>query len=102
MERCPTCGAAFRGESPCYRCGTELEQVLAIERLAAQCREQSRRALDAGRLREAESHSRRACALYRSAQSLAERARVAVATGNYSLALALWREARGAGTPGTE
>ncbi len=102
MERCPTCGANFRGESPCHRCGTELQKILAIERLAAQCRLQSRRALDAGRLGEAESQSRRACALHRSAESLVDRARVAVTTRDFPLALALWRETRRGGPAGPE
>ena len=102
MERCPTCGAKFRGESPCYRCGTELQKILAIEHLAMRCRLQSRRALDAGCLREAESHSRRACVLHRSTESLTDRARVAIASGDYPLALALWREVHRAKAAGPD
>ena len=35
MERCPVCRARFKGEAVCYRCGTDLNVLLAIEAEAA-------------------------------------------------------------------
>ena len=36
MERCPVCRARFKGEAVCYRCGADLNVLLAIEAEAAQ------------------------------------------------------------------
>ena len=94
LDRCPTCGAAFRGKSPCYRCGTDLARMVAIERLAARRLLQSRLAMEEGILDEAEHHSRQACMLYRSADSLMARAGVALTRGDFREALSLWREAQ--------
>ena len=95
MERCPTCGAAFRGKTPCYRCGTDLQRVIDVGRHAERCRLQSRVALEEGALEEAEFLARQACALHRSAESLMGLAGVALATRDFPRALALWREAQG-------
>lgn len=35
MERCPVCRARFKGEAICYRCGADLNVLLAIEAEAA-------------------------------------------------------------------
>jgi hypothetical protein len=35
MERCPVCRARFKDQPVCYRCGTDLSMLLAIEAEAA-------------------------------------------------------------------
>ena len=92
IERCPTCGAA-RVEGPCCRrCRTDLRQVLAIERTASSHRRRALAALDRGRRSEAGEFANRACILHRSRDSLTVRAVVALADGDFPLALRLWRE----------
>jgi hypothetical protein len=34
MERCPNCRARYRGESPCPRCGLDLQPLLRLEAAA--------------------------------------------------------------------
>ena len=97
LERCPTCGAA-RVEGPCCRrCRTDLRQVLAIERAAADCRRRALAALERGCRSEAGAFASRACTLHRSRDSLIVRAVVALAGGDFPLALRLWREIRQGG-----
>ena len=94
LERCPTCGAA-RVEGPhCRRCRTDLRQVLAIERSAAVHRRRALAALERGRRSEAGDFASRACTLHRSRDSLTVRALVALADGDFPLALRLWQEIR--------
>ena len=95
MEQCPTCGAAFQGKTPCYRCGTDLQRVIDVERHAEHCCLQSRVALEEGALEEAEFLARQACALHRSAESLMGLAGVALTKRDFPKVLALWREAQG-------
>ena len=98
MERCPTCGAR-RVEGPtCHRCQTDLRQVRAIERAAAEYRRRALAALERGRGKEAQALASRACALHRSTDSLIVRAAVAMGDGDFALALQLWREIRFAET----
>ena len=97
MERCPTCGAR-RVEGPyCRRCQTDLRQVRAIERAAAEYRKRALAALERGRGKDAQAASNRACALHRSDDSLIVRAVVALDDGDFPLALRLWREIRRGG-----
>ena len=46
---CPTCGARFRGEARCGRCGTDLQRLMAVARQAHALREEARLALLADR-----------------------------------------------------
>ena len=94
MDRCPTCGARHVQGSSCRRCRTDLRQVLAIERAAAGCRRRALAALERGCGPAARALASRACALHRSRDSLAVRAVVALAEGDFPLALRLWREIR--------
>ena len=80
--------------SSCRRCRTDLRQVLAIERAAAGCRRRALAALERGCRPAAHALASRACALHRSHDSLAVRAVVALAEGDFPLALRLWREIR--------
>ena len=92
MQRCPTCGARHRGGPECHRCRTDLHQVLLIERCAAGLRQRARAALAAGRGAAAQHAAEHACALHRSAESLAVRALVALHERDFALALRLWFE----------
>ncbi len=99
MERCPTCGARHAGGPSCHRCRTDLRQVLAIERAAARRRRQARAALERGDRAAARAHAGRACALYRSPESLVTLAVAVLATGDFPAALRLWREIRAGSGP---
>lgn len=94
LERCPTCGAAPVEGPCCRRCRTDLRQVLAIERAASGHRRRALAALDRGRRSDAGAFASRACTLHRSRDSLIARAVVALADGDFLLALRLWREIR--------
>ena len=92
MQRCPTCGARYRGGPECHRCRTDVHQVLLIERSAAGLRQRARAALAAGRTAPARDAAERACALHRCPESLAVRAVVALRERDFALALRLWLE----------
>ena len=94
MKRCPTCGAGHVQGPFCRRCRTDLRQVLAIERAAAGHRRRALAALEGGGRPEARAFASRACTLHRSRDSLVVRAVVALADGDFPLALRLWREVR--------
>ena len=94
MERCPTCRAPYREGLCCHRCQTDLRQVLAVERAAVRHRRQAQAALERGCGTQARAGAGRACALHRSSDSLKVRALVALADGDFPLALRLWREIR--------
>ena len=94
MKRCPTCGAGHVQGPHCRRCRTDLRQVLAIEQAAAGHRRRALAALERGCRREAGDHASRACTLHRSRDSVTVRAVVALADGDFPLALRLWREIR--------
>ena len=94
MKRCPTCGARHVKGPLCHRCQTDLRQVLAIERAAAGHRRRALAALERGCGPEARAFASRACALHRTRDSLAVQAVIALADGDYSRALRLWREIR--------
>ena len=92
MKRCPTCGAGHVQGPFCRRCRTDLRQVLAIERAAAGHRRRALAALARRGRPEARAFASRACTLHRSRDSLVVRAVVALADGDFPLALRLWRE----------
>ena len=92
MERCPTCKAKFRGEPICPRCGTNLMQILGIERAAAHCQRQALSALRAGCPRAAYRHAHRACELYRSPDSVKALALAALVCWKFEETVALWEE----------
>ena len=94
MERCPTCGARFRGEPVCSRCGTDLEEVLNIEQAALYCRQQAFAALQDGLPEAAYGHAHRACVLHRSSDSVQALALSAMACQKFAEAVALWHEYR--------
>ena len=76
----------------CRRCRTDLRQVIAIERAAAGYRREALAALEGGCRPEARALASRACTLHRSRDSVTVRAVVALAEGDFPLALGLWRE----------
>lgn len=94
LERCPTCGAAHVEGPCCRRCRTDLRQVLAIERTASDYRRRALAALGRGCRSDAGAFASRACTLLRSRDSLIARAVVALADGDFPLALRLWQEVR--------
>jgi len=94
MERCPTCGARFRGEPVCPRCGTDLEEVLTIEQAVLYCRQQAFVALQDGLPEVAYDFAHRACVLYRSPDSVRVLALSAMACREFEEAVALWHEYR--------
>ena len=94
MDRCPTCRAVYREGDVCYRCQTDLRQVLAVERAAARCRQQALTELQSRRVYSAYDYARRACELHRSPDSIKALALVSLALRKFDDALALWREYR--------
>ena len=95
MDRCPTCRAVYREGDVCYRCQTDLRQVLAVERAAAHCRRQSFVALQDRRVDAAYDYARQALELHRSPDSIKALALASLALRKFDDALALWREYRG-------
>ncbi len=92
MRRCPTCGAKHIEGPCCYRCRTDLQQVVGIERAAVHARKQASLALENGQRDKARAFADKACGLHRSDTSIALRALVALADGEFDLALRLWLE----------
>ena len=95
MDRCPTCRAIYREGDVCYRCQTDLRQVLAVERASARCRQQALTELQSRRVYAAYDYARRACELHRSPDSIKTLALVSLALRKFDDALVLWREYRG-------
>ena len=95
MERCPTCKAIFRGEPICSRCGTNLAQILGIERAAMHCQQEALSALRRGFPWAAYRYARRACDLHRSSDSVKALALAALACQKFDEAVALWEECGG-------
>ena len=73
MERCPVCRARFKEEPICYRCGADLEPLLAIEIEAAGLEKQAVTLLGAGQWFEARQTAERALALQYSPLAAAAR-----------------------------
>ena len=48
MERCPVCNARVKADSACYRCGTDLSELLSIQAQAAVLEQQAVARLSAG------------------------------------------------------
>ena len=94
MERCPTCGARYREGVVCYRCQTDLRQVLTIEQLARDHAQQARAALRCGRVQEARFRAIEACDLHRTPEAVRILALTALADRDFQTALELWREHR--------
>jgi len=92
MERCPTCGATYRGGEECGRCGTELGRILAVERAAQRQRREALSALDQGALDRARDSARQACRLHRCPRSLRVAALVSLMDGDFRRAMEFWRE----------
>ena len=94
MTNCPTCRAPYKSGASCYRCRTELDQILAVEREAAECREQAEHALARRDIIVALGYIDRALYLHRSKESLRTAALVALARHRFASACELWRESR--------
>lgn len=92
MTNCPTCRAPYKSGTDCYRCGTRLDGILAIEREAADCRQKAEYALARGDIAVALGYVDRALYLHRSKESLRTAALVALARHRFSSAYQLWRE----------
>ena len=94
MECCPTCEATFRGDRVCSRCGTDLGEILEVERAAVRFQQEAFAALRAGRREAAYGHATRACEFHCSPDSVKALAVTALACGKFDEAVALWREYR--------
>lgn len=94
MERCPTCGARYREGVVCYRCQTDLGQVLTVEQLARSHAQQACAALRCGQVQQARTQATRACDLHRTSESVRILALTALADRDFPTALELWREHR--------
>ena len=94
MERCPTCGARYREGVVCYRCQTDLDQVLTVEQLARDHAQQACTALRCGRVQEARFRAIEACDLHRTPEAVRVLALTALANRDFRAALELWREHR--------
>ena len=92
MRRCPTCGARHVEGPCCCRCRTDLQQVVGIEPAAMSAQKQASLALASRHRDKARDFADRACGLHRSITSIALRALVAFADGEFDLALRLWLE----------
>ncbi len=92
MRRCPTCGAKHIDGPCCRRCRTDLQQVVGVEQAAVRARKQASRALARGHRHKARAFAEKACRLHRSDTSITIRALVALADGEFDLALRLWLE----------
>jgi len=64
-NRCPVCGARFRGAHICSRCGADLEPLMLLAAAAWRLREASRRAVDDGNAERAFAFASRAEQLHR-------------------------------------
>ncbi len=94
MTNCPTCRAPYKSGAKCYRCGTRLEDILAVEREAADYRREAERALARQDVVVALGYSDRALYLHRSKEALRTAALVALARRRFEDAYQLWRESQ--------
>jgi len=94
MDRCPTCQANYREGDVCYRCQTDLRQILAVERAAIRRQQQTFAALGSRRLHTAYVCAKQACELHRSPDSIKALALAALALRKFDEAVALWQEYR--------
>lgn len=94
MDRCPTCQAKYREGDVCYRCQTDLRQILAVEQAAIRCQQQTFAALRSGRLRTAYDCAKHACELHRSPDSIKALALASLTLRQFDEAVALWQEYR--------
>ncbi len=94
MDRCPTCQAKYREGDVCYRCQTDLRQIVAIEQAAIRCQQQTFAALRSRRLRTAYDCAKHACELHRSPDSIKALALASLASRKFDEAAMLWQEYR--------
>lgn len=102
MTRCPTCRARYDSGDTCYRCGTRLADVVAVERQAAACVAKACVALNGRDIPSAQGHIDRALSLHRSSAALGTAALVALVVRDFESACMLWNEARAAGGEGVD
>ncbi|QBQ54767.1 hypothetical protein [Nitrosococcus wardiae] len=74
MERCPNCGARYKGGRECHRCGMELSRLLHIESQAKRWEQVAVKRLAAGDREGAEVAVARSLALQRRPLALVLRA----------------------------
>lgn len=94
MTNCPTCRAPYRSDSTCYRCGTELGAIVAVQVEAAAFRRAATRALSRRALITAQGYADRALFLHRSREALGTAALVALVRRDFKEACELWLESR--------
>lgn len=94
MERCPTCNARYKGRSGCHRCGTDLARLLAIEKEAAEHRDNAVEAFNRQDFDAMYFHARRACALLRTPSAEKHLACAALVAGDPATALSTWKSYR--------
>ncbi len=94
MDKCPTCRANHREGDVCYRCQTDLRQILAVEQTAVHYQLQTFAALRSGLYYAAYDYAQRACELHRSLDSIKALALASLASRKFDEAVALWQEYR--------
>jgi hypothetical protein len=94
MDRCPTCRAKYREGDVCYRCQTDLRQILAVEQAAVRCQLQTFAALRSRRHYAAYDYAQRACELHRSPDSMKALALASLASRKFDETVVLWQEYR--------
>lgn len=92
MDRCPTCRTELGSSQICRRCKTDLRQIFALEQAAVGYQRRAFIALREGRWKDSVVLADRACEIHRSPESLAIRAVIALASGDFKQATDLWHE----------
>lgn len=94
MDYCPTCHAPHRGGEVCYRCQTDLRQVLGAEHAGVRCQKQALAALQSRRFHTAYDYAKQACRFHRCAESIRVLALASLGLRKFDDAVALWQEYR--------
>lgn len=91
MEHCPTCNARYKEKPACYRCGTDLARLVAIEKEAAGHHAKATEAFHQQNFQTMYFHAHRACSLLRTPASEKLLACAALSTGDHKTALSSWK-----------
>lgn len=91
MEKCPTCRADVKGETRCRRCKTDLGRVADAEAQAECHRLAAIEAYRSGDYEGMRRHAGRSFSLRRTPNGGRLFACAALLTGNYGLAVKLWK-----------
>ena len=91
MEKCPTCHADLKGETRCRRCKTDLSRVADTALKAKFHRLAAIKAYRSGHFKEMHRHAGRSFSLRRTPDSGLLFACAALLSGDYGLAVKLWK-----------